>query len=153
MFQKSYAPITLDNGKTPAMALSAPGLLMTKREPSTCFLVSSILKSISCDILTTPSTSALAAALALVFLAGVASRLAVVLAVAVVAFVRVGGKPVAGVGPGGVDGCGRARGDGECAAGAVFGAGGGGNDGRRGRRANPTGQRGRSPRPTLRRAR
>lgn len=72
------------------------------------------------------SPSALAAAVALVFLAGVAARLAVVLAVAVVAFVRVGGKPVAGVGPGGVDGRGRARGDGERAASVVFDAGGGG---------------------------
>ena len=72
------------------------------------------------------SPSALAAALALVLLAGVAARLAVVLAVAVVAFVGIGREPVAGVGPGGVDGRGRARGDRECAAGVVFGAGGGG---------------------------
>ena len=56
--------------------------------------------------------------------AGIAPRLAVVLALAVVAFVAVCGKPEAGVGPGGVDGRGGTRANGHCVAGAVFDAGG-----------------------------
>ena len=55
--------------------------------------------------------------------AGTAPSLAVVLALAVVAFVAVCGKPEAGVGPGGVDRRGETRTDGHCVAGAVFDAG------------------------------
>ena len=66
------------------------------------------------------------------------------------AFVRVGRKPVAGIGPGGVYGRGRAGADGHCIAGAVFDAGGGG---RLARRARPTKRLGGTPRPTIRCAR
>ena len=54
-----------------------------------------------------------------------APSLAVVLAVAVVAFVRVGGKPKARVRPSGVYGRGRAGVDGHCVTGTVFDAGSG----------------------------
>ena len=73
-----------------------------------------------------------------------APSLAVVLAVAVVAFVRVDGKPVAGVGPSGVYRRGCAGADRHCVAGAVFNARGGvcvfvrRCDKRRARRARPT---------------
>ena len=86
------------------------------------------------------SSSTLAARSAVGLGAWIALSLAVVLAVAVVAFVRVGGKPVAGVGPDVVYRRGGARADGHCVAGAVFDAGGGG-------------RLARTPRPTIRRAR